>query len=179
MQEYEKVLISREEIAARVAELAAELDRDYAGLDPLFVCILKGSIYFFADLTKSLTIPAELEFMSVSSYGGDTQTTGRVRMIKDIDRPIAGRHVIIVEDMVDSGTTLSYLKSLIESRNPASVRICTLLDKPERRVTPVEVSYCGFRVPNEFVVGYGLDYAEKYRTLPAIYVLGREVYEKN
>lgn len=174
--DFERVLISREQIAARITELAAEIDRDYADKNPLFICILKGSAFFFTDLLKELTIPAEIDFMSVSSYGSGT-TSGYVKMVKDLDRPIDGRHVVIVEDMVDSGNTLSYLRDLLLTRDPASLSICTLMDKPERRVAEIAVEYTGFRVPDEFVVGYGLDYAERYRTEPEIYVLKREVYE--
>ena len=175
--DFESVLLSREQIAARITELAADLDRDYADKNPLFICILKGSAFFFTDLLKALTIPAEIDFMSVSSYGSGT-TSGYVKMVKDLDRPINGRHVVIVEDMVDSGNTLAYLRELLLTRDPASLAICTLMDKPERRVANISVDYTGFRVPDEFVVGYGLDYAEKYRTLPEIYILKREVYEK-
>lgn len=175
--DFESVLISREQITARVAELAAEIDRDYADKNPLFICILKGSAFFFTDLLKELTIPAEIDFMAVSSYGSGT-TSGYVKMVKDLDRPIDGRHVIIVEDMVDSGNTLSYLRELLLTRDPASLAICTLMDKPERRVAAIDVDYTGFQVPDEFVVGYGLDYAERYRTEPEIYTLKREIYEK-
>jgi hypoxanthine phosphoribosyltransferase len=175
--DFERVLISREQIAARVRELAAEIDRDYADKNPLFICILKGSAFFFTDLLKELRIPAEIDFMAVSSYGSGT-TSGYVKMVKDLDRPINGRHVVIVEDMVDSGNTLSYLRDLLLTRDPASLAICTLMDKPERRVAEITVDYTGFCVPDEFVIGYGLDYAEKYRTLPEIYILKREVYEK-
>ncbi len=175
--DFERVLISREQIATRVKELAAEIDRDYADKNPLFICILKGSTFFFTDLLKELRIPAEIDFMAVSSYGSGT-TSGYVKMVKDLDRPIDGRHVVIVEDMVDSGNTLSYLRDLLLTRDPASLAICTLMDKPERRVAEITVDYTGFRVPDEFVVGYGLDYAERYRTLPEIYILKREIYEK-
>lgn len=176
--DFSRVLLRREEIGKRVAELAAEIDRDYAGKTPLFVGILKGSVFFFTDLLQQLHIPAQLDFMSVSSYGNGDQTSGRVRIMKDLDRPIAGQHVVIVEDIIDSGTTLSYLKRLLESRNPASVRICTLLDKPDRRRTEVAVDYRGFVIPDEFIVGYGLDYAERYRLEPDIYVLDPHVYGK-
>ncbi len=176
-KDLERVLLSREQIAARVAEMAAELDRDYAGKTPLFVCILKGSVFFFSDLLMHLHIQAELDFMSVSSYGSGSETSGTIHMIKDLTRPITNRHVIVVEDIVDSGTTLAYLKEMLLSRQPASVRICTLLDKPERRKTPIEIDYCGFQVPDEFIVGYGLDYNEQYRISPDISVLSRTVYE--
>ena len=176
--EFDKVLISRKQINARITELAAALDRDYAGKNPLFLCILKGSVFFFTDLLKELHIPAEIDFMAVSSYGESSKPSGCVKMVKDLDRPITDRHVVIVEDMVDSGNTLAYLRDLLLTRDPASLRICTLMDKPERRVADISVDYVGFRVPDEFVVGYGLDYAERYRCLPEIYVLSRSVYEK-
>jgi hypoxanthine phosphoribosyltransferase len=176
-EDFEKVLISKEEIAADIARVAAELSRDYEGKNPLFVCILKGSVFFFADLLRAVTIPAEIDFMSISSYGNAARSSGEVKMVKDLDRSIEGRHVIVVEDILDSGNTLSYLTSLLRSRNPASVEICTLLDKPERRQTEVYAKYKGRNIPDEFVVGYGLDYAEKYRNTSDIYVLKRSVYE--
>lgn len=174
--DFEKVLISHEEIAARVKELAAEIDHDYAGKNPLFITILKGSVFFFTDLLQALTIPAEFDFMSVSSYGSGT-TSGRICIRKDHDIPLEGRHVVIVEDIVDSGNTLAYIRNLFESRKPASVRICTLLSKPDRRKVDVPVDYCGFVIPDEFIVGYGLDYDERYRLEHDIYVLSRSVYE--
>ena len=177
-KDFEKVLITKEEIDAAIKKMAAQLDRDYSGKNPLFICILKGSVFFYADLLRALTIPAELDFMSISSYGNSTRTSGEVKMVKDLDHSIEGKDVIIVEDIVDSGNTLSYLKALLTSRNPASVKICTLLDKPERRVTDVKADYSCFCIPDEFVVGYGLDYAEKYRNFNGIYVLSRSVYEK-
>ncbi len=174
---FEKVLVSKEEIAADVARIAAEISRDYEGKNPLFVCILKGSVFFFADLLRALTIPAEIDFMSISSYGNSTRTSGEVKMVKDLDRSIEGRHVIVVEDILDSGNTLSYLTALLRSRGPASVEVCTLLDKPERRQTSVQAKYKGRDIPDEFVVGYGLDYAEQYRNTHDVYVLSRSVYE--
>ncbi len=176
--DFERVLVSEEEIRQAVAQVAADISRDYAGKTPLFVCILKGSVFFYADLLRALTIPAELDFMSISSYGNSTRTSGEVKMIKDLDHSIEGKDVIIVEDIVDSGNTLSYLKALLLSRKPSSVKICTLLDKPERRVTDVVADYSGLRIPDEFVVGYGLDYAERYRNEKEIYILRREVYTK-
>lgn len=173
-----KILISKEEIDKRIKELAAVLDRDYAGKRPLMVAILKGSIMFYADLIRAMTIPLELDFMAISSYGNKTKSSGEVRMIKDLDRSIEGRHLIIVEDIVDSGYTLSYLKRMLYSRHPESVKICTLLDKFECREVPLEPDYKGFDIGNEFVVGYGLDYAEKYRNLPEIGILKEEIYEK-
>ncbi len=174
---FEKVLVSEEQIREAVTRIAAELSRDYEGKNPLFVCILKGSVFFFADLLRALSIPAEIDFMSISSYGNSTRTSGEVKMQKDLDRSIEGRHVVIVEDILDSGNTLSYLTTLLRSRNPASVELCTLLDKPERRKTDVQAKYKGFNIPDEFVVGYGLDYAEKYRNVSEVYVLKRSMYE--
>lgn len=178
-QDLKKILISKEEIDKRIKELAAELDRDYRGKRPLMVAILKGSIMFYADLLRAMTIPLELDFMAISSYGNKTKSSGEVRMIKDLDRSIEGKHLIIVEDIVDSGYTLSYLKRMLYSRHPESVKICTLLDKFERREVPLEPDYKGFDIGNEFVVGYGLDYAEKYRNLPEIGILKEEIYENN
>jgi hypoxanthine phosphoribosyltransferase len=174
---FERVLISKEEIAADIARVAAEISRDYEGKNPLFVCILKGSIFFFADLLRAVTIPAELDFMSISSYGSSSVSSGEVKMIKDLDRCIEGRHVIVVEDILDTGNTHAYLTALLKTRKPASVEVCTLLDKPERRQTEVDVKYKGRNIPDEFVVGYGLDYAEKYRNTSDIYVLSRSIYE--
>ena len=171
-----KILISKEELDKRIKELAAELDRDYEGKRPLMVAILKGSVMFYADLLRAMTIPLELDFMSISSYGNKTKSSGEVRMIKDLDRSIEGKHLIIVEDIVDSGYTLSYLKRMLYSRQPESIKICTLLDKFECRVVPLEPDYKGFDIGNEFVVGYGLDYAEKYRNLPYIGILKPSVY---
>ena len=178
MSEFERVLISKEELDQRESELAAQLDRDYAGKNPLFIGILKGSIFFFSDLLQKLHIEAEMDFMAISSYGAGTTSSGYVRIIKDLDRHINGRHVVIVEDMVDSGTTLAHLKEVLATREPASIAICSLLSKPERRKTPVDIDYLGFEVPDEFVVGYGLDYAERYRVLPDVRILDRSVYEK-
>ena len=175
--DFEKVLISREEIDVRVKEIAREISRDYADKNPLFIAILKGSVFFCTDLLQNLTIPAEFDFMSVSSYGSGT-TSGRVRILKDHDIPIEGRHVIIVEDIVDSGNTLDYIRNLFASRKCASVRICTLLSKPSRRKVDVPVDYCGFTIPDEFIVGYGLDYNERYRLEHDILVLSRSVYEE-
>ncbi len=174
--DFERVLISESEIQTAVRRVADEISKDYMGKTPLFVCILKGSVFFYADLLRALSIPAELDFMSISSYGNATRTSGEVKMIKDLDHSIEGKDVIIVEDIVDSGNTLSYLKTLLLSRNPSSVKICTLLDKPERRVTDIVADYSGIRIPDEFVVGYGLDYAERYRNEKEIYILKREVY---
>lgn len=174
----ERILISKEELQKRVKELAAQLDRDYEGKRPLMICVLKGSVLFFADLIREMKISLEIDFMAISSYGSGARSSGEVRMIKDLDRSIENRHVIIVEDIVDSGYTLSYLKRMLFSRHPQSVKICALLDKFERREVELEADYKGFDIGNEFVIGYGLDYAEEYRNLPEICVLKRSVYEK-
>lgn len=172
----EKVLFSKEQIALRIKEVAKELDKDYEGKRPIMVCILKGSVMFYADLLREMTIHAEFDFMAISSYGNATKSSGEVKMIKDLDRCIEGRHIVIVEDIVDSGYTLNYLKATLKTRNPASIKICTLLDKKERREVGIEPDYKCFDVGNEFVVGYGLDYAQLYRNLPCIGVLKKEVY---
>ena len=155
--------------------------RDYEGKEPILVCILKGAVMFYADLCRAIPIPMNMDFMAVSSYGNRTKTSGEVEIRKDLSYPIDGRHVIIVEDIVDSGFTLSYLSRVLSNRGAASVRICTLLDKPERRAPGITIKadYYGFTIGNEFVVGYGLDYAEKYRNLPYIGVLKPEIYENN
>ena len=177
-ENFEKILISKEELSLKIKELANRLSEDYKGLNPLFICILKGSVYFTTDLLRELSIPCEMEFMAVSSYGADTKSSGEVKLVKDLNVAIHDRHVIIVEDIVDSGNTLSYLKRLLMQRNPASVKICTLLDKPERRKVELEPDYKCFIIPDEFVVGYGLDYDEKFRNIPEVCILKRSVYEK-
>lgn len=174
----EKVLFSKEQLAKRIKELAAQLDKDYAGKTPLMVAILKGSVMFFTDLIREMTLPLEIDFMSISSYGSGVKSSGEVKMIKDLDNKIEGKDLIIVEDIVDSGYTMKYLTHLLEARNPSSIKICALLDKPSRRETDVAVDYKGFEVGNEFVVGYGLDYAARYRNIPFIGILKRSVYEK-
>ncbi len=177
MNEFDKILISQEDIAKRVKELSQQISRDYKDLNPLFVCILKGSVIFTADLLRNIDTPAQIDFMSVSSYGSGTESSGVLNIKKDLSVDIEGKHVIIVEDIIDSGNTLYLLKELLLTRKPASVKICTLLDKPSRRIKDVDVDYCGFQIPDEFVVGYGLDYDEDYRTLPDIRILSKEVYE--
>ncbi|HHY60989.1 MAG TPA: hypoxanthine phosphoribosyltransferase [Clostridia bacterium] len=172
----ETILISREELAAKVAELGRKISEDYAGQDLLMVCILKGAVIFCADLVRHVTIPVTLDFMAVSSYGDATQSSGAVMILKDLESNIAGKHVLIVEDIVDTGLTLKYIVENLKARRPLSVRICTLLDKPERRRVDVQVDYKGFVIPDAFVVGYGLDYAEKYRHLPDVCVLKPECY---
>ena len=174
----QKILISEEQLAAKVAELGAAISRDYEGKKLMILGVLKGSVVFMADLLRHITIPVEMDFMAVSSYGAGVKTTGVVKILKDLDRLIEGYHVLVVEDILDSGMTLSYLTELLRDRGPASVRIATLLDKPERRKGDIAPDYVGFTVPDEFVVGYGLDYAELYRNLPYVGILAPHVYEK-
>ncbi len=172
MAEKIRVLIPEEDVNKRISEVAAEVSRDYAGRTVHLICVLKGGAFFTCELAKRLTVPASLDFMSVSSYGGGTESSGVVRIVKDLDEPLAGRDVLIVEDIIDSGRTLSYLIEILKQRGPASIRLCTLLDKPERRVKKqVQVDYTCFTIPDEFVVGYGLDYDQKYRNLPYIGVI--------
>ncbi|MCS6880671.1 MAG: hypoxanthine phosphoribosyltransferase [Chloroflexaceae bacterium] len=172
-----RVLISTEELQTRIAELGARITADYAEAgDLLLVGVLKGCAMFMMDLARSIELPVAMDFIAIASYGASTESSGVVRLLKDLDTDIAGRHVLIVEDIIDSGLTLAYLRGQLLRRNPASLRICTLLNKPERRVADVPVDYLGFDIPNEFVVGYGLDYAERYRNLPYIGILKREVY---
>lgn len=171
-----RVLISEEELRARVAQLGIQLTADYAGKSPIFIGILKGCFVFMADLMRHVDLYCDVDFMAVSSYGGGTKTTGAVKINKDLSRDIEGRDVILVEDILDSGVTLSYLRAYLQRRNPASIKIVTLMDKPARRMADVKADYFGFNVPDEFVVGYGLDYDERYRNLPYIGVLKPEVY---
>ncbi len=175
-KDIERVLFSEEELKQRVRELGAQITADYAGKEPLLVSVLRGSYIFMADLTRSIDLPCTVDFMSVSSYGSGTKSSGQVQITKDLSDDIEGRDVIVVEDILDSGNTLYYLLQILQARKPASVRLCTLLDKPDRRVKEVAVSYSGFTIPDAFVVGYGLDYAEKYRNLPYIGILKPEVY---
>ena len=170
-QHHISVMISEEEIEKRVCELAAQISSDFAGETVKLICILKGSAFFACELAKRITVPVMLDFMQVSSYGSGTVSSGTVQIKKDLDEPLKDENVIIVEDIIDSGRTLSYLIEILKKRNPASIRLCTLLDKPERRVTDVKVDYVAFNIPDEFVVGYGLDYAQKYRNLPFIGVV--------
>ena len=171
MKEQIRIMLSEEKVNARIAELAKQISEYYAGRTVHLVCILKGSIFFTCELAKRITVPVTLDFMSVSSYGDGTKSSGVVRLIKDLDEPLQDKDVIVIEDIIDSGRTLSYLLENLSRRNPASLRLCTLLDKPERRVTDVKVDYTGFVIPDEFVVGYGLDYAQRYRNLPYIGVV--------
>lgn len=171
-----KVLLSKEEIAERVKFLGETITADYEGQEVFFLGVLKGCFVFMADLLRNVDLKCDMDFMAVSSYGSGTTTTGAVKITKDLNKDIEGKHLIIVEDILDSGVTLSYLKGYLSARKPASIKIVTLLDKPERRKADIKADYFGFTVPDEFVVGYGLDYAEKYRNLPYIGVLKPEVY---
>jgi hypoxanthine phosphoribosyltransferase len=166
-----EVLIDRETLQRRISELGEEISADYAGRDLLLVGVLKGAVFFMADLMRGLTIPCEIDFMAISSYGDSTDSSGVVRILKDLDINIEGRDVLVVEDIIDSGLTLSYLMRNLEAREPASLEICALLTKPERREIEVPVRYVGFEIPNRFVIGYGLDFAERYRNLPYVGIL--------
>ena len=171
MKETTRILIPEDKIDERIAQLGEQISKDYEGKQVHLIGILKGSIFFICELAKHITVPVTMDFMSVSSYGAGTKSSGVVKLIKDLDEPIEGKEVLVVEDIIDSGHTLSYLLNNLSSRNPASIRLCTLLDKPERREVDVEVDYQGFRIPDEFVIGYGLDYDQRYRNLPFIGVL--------
>lgn len=171
MSETVRVLLSEEEVDKRIAEIAAKINEDYKGEPVHLICVLKGGVYFTCELSKRLTMPVSLDFMSVSSYGAGTKSSGVVRIVKDLDEALDGKNVLLVEDIVDSGRTLSYLLEYFGRKNPKSLRLCTLLDKPDRRVVEVNVDYTCFEIPDEFVVGYGLDYAQKYRNLPYIGVV--------
>lgn len=178
MADVSRVLISKEEIAAKVAEIGKQLSRHYEGHTPVMICVLKGSSVFYADLVRCIDIQVRMDFISASSYGRGTGSSGEVRLIKDLDESIEGRHVVVVEDILDTGLTLHYLTDMLRARKPASLKICTLLDKPERRKVTIGADWQGFTIPNEFVVGYGLDFAEQYRNLPDICVLKPEIYQK-
>ncbi|MPL77046.1 Hypoxanthine-guanine phosphoribosyltransferase [bioreactor metagenome] len=177
ISDIEKVLISEEELAVRIKELGEEITADYAGKEILMIGVLRGAVIFMSDLARAIKVPVAIDFMAVSSYGSSTSSSGIVRILKDLDEEVQGKHVLIVEDIVDSGLTLKYLLENLKTRKPASMKICTLLSKPERRKANIDISYNGFIVPDEFVVGYGLDYAEKYRNLPFIGILKPTVYE--
>ena len=167
-----RVLLTEEEVNKKISEVAAQINKDYEGKEVHLICILKGGVFFTCELAKRLTIPVSLDFMSVSSYGSDTKSSGVVKIIKDLDEPLEGKNVIIVEDIIDSGRTLAYLIEVLKQRNTKNIELCTLLDKPERRVKKqVQVKYTCFTIPDEFVVGYGLDYDQKYRNLPYIGVV--------
>ena len=175
MAERIRVLLSEEEVDKRIREIAGKINRDYAGRAVHLICILKGGVFFTCELAKRLTVPVSLDFMSVSSYGSGMESSGVVKIVKDLDQPLEGKEVLIVEDIIDSGRTLAYLIDLLQKRNPKSIRLCTLLDKPERRVKKqVTVDYTCFTIPDEFVVGYGLDYDQKYRNLPYIGVVEQQ-----
>lgn len=178
LNDIQEVLYDAGQIQDKVKELGATLSRDFEGRNPLVICVLKGAFIFMSDLVKEMTIPLEIDFMAVSSYGQSTKSSGVVKIIKDLDASVEGRDVLIVEDIIDSGLTLSYLIDVLERRNAKSVTVATLFDKPARRSVDLEADYTGITLPDEFVVGYGLDFAEKYRNLPFIGILKPEVYEK-
>lgn len=165
-----ETLITEEDLQRRIRELGAQISKDYEGREIVMLCVLKGGVMFMADLAKRVTVPMKMEFMAVSSYGNEYKSSGIVKIIKDLDEPIDGKDLLIVEDIIDSGRTLSYLKNILETRNPNSIKICTLLDKPDQRVVDVDVDYVGFTIPDSFVIGYGLDYHQLYRNLPYIAV---------
>lgn len=175
-KDIKEILIDEDILQAKIKELGAQIAEDYKGKDLLLICVLKGAVVFVSDLMKRIDIPLEIDFMAVSSYGSDTKSSGVVRILKDLNKGIEGRNLLIVEDIIDSGLTLSYLIENLKARGPESVEICTILDKPDRRKANINIKYTGFQVPDEFVVGYGLDYAEKYRNLPYVAILKEEVY---
>lgn len=177
MDDIKEVLYTEKQIAVMVERIGQEISRDYADKDLLLVSVLKGSVVFMADLMRSITIPARIDFMAVSSYGSGTKSSGVVKIIKDLDIDLSGYDIVLVEDILDSGKTLSYLIELLKSRNPKSLQICTLFDKPERREADVDAAYVGTEIPDAFIVGYGLDYDEKYRNLPFVGILNPSVYE--
>ncbi len=174
MSEHIRVLLSEEEVDRRIQEIGDQISRDYAGKQVHLVCVLKGGSFFMCELAKRITVPVSIDFMSVSSYGSDTKSSGVVKIVKDLDESVKDKNVLVVEDIVDSGRTLSYLLEMLRDRGPESLRLCTLLDKPDRRVIDVKVDYTGFQIPDEFVVGYGLDYDQRYRNLPYIGVVELE-----
>lgn len=171
MAEHVSVLMSEQEVNERIRQIGEQISREYAGKEIHLICVLKGGTFFLCELAKHITVPVTLDFMCVSSYGTGTSSSGVVKIVKDLDEPIEGKHVIVVEDIVDSGRTLSYLLEMLQDRKPASMKLCTLLDKPDRRVVDVHVDYTGFQIPDAFVVGYGLDYDQRYRNLPYIGVI--------
>jgi hypoxanthine phosphoribosyltransferase len=171
MEDKIRVMLTEKEVDDKINEIGAQISEAYAGKSVHLICILKGSVFFTCELAKRITVPVTLDFMSVSSYGEGTESSGVVKLVKDLDEPLEGKEVIVVEDIIDSGRTLKYLVTLLKGRNPESIEVCTLLDKPERRVVDVDVKYSGFSIPDEFVVGYGLDHAQKYRNLPFIGVV--------
>jgi len=172
----DEVLITDDRIREKTAELGRKLTEDYRGKNPLLICVLKGGLMFLADLMREIQIPVEIDFMAVSSYGDATESSGVVRILMDLDRNIRGRHILIVEDIIDTGRTLTYIMENLHTRGPASVKVCTLLNKPARRILDIPIDYVGFEIPDRFVIGYGLDYREIYRNLPFVGVLKRELY---
>jgi hypoxanthine phosphoribosyltransferase len=176
-RDIERVLFTEPEIKERVAAIADEINRDYADKTPMLVSVLRGSFIFMADLMRCIKLPCTVDFLAVSSYGKSTESSGQVQITKDLSEDITGRDILVVEDILDSGNTLNYLLLLLRARHPASIRLCTLLDKPSRRIRPVTAHYTGFSIPDHFVVGYGLDHAEKYRNLPYIGILKPSIYE--
>lgn len=177
INDVESVLLSEEKLAKRIAEIGAEITADYAGKEILMIGVLRGAVIFMADLARSIKVPVAIDFMAVSSYGVGTTSSGVVRILKDLDENVEGKHILVVEDIIDSGLTLNYLLDNLKSRKPASIKLCTLLNKPDRRKVDVKIDYNGFNVPDYFVIGYGLDYAEKYRNLPFIGILKPEIYK--
>jgi hypoxanthine phosphoribosyltransferase len=177
INDVERVLLSEEQLAKRILEIGAEITADYAGKEILMIGVLRGAVLFMADLARAIKVPVAIDFMAVSSYGAGTSSSGVVRILKDLDENVEGKHVLVVEDIIDSGLTLNYLVDNLKSRQPASIKICTLLNKPDRRKVDVDIAYNGFTIPDHFVIGYGLDYAEKYRNLPFIGILKPEVYQ--
>lgn len=175
----QSTLLTEEDLATKVKYLGQKISDDYEGKKLLIVVILKGGFIFAADLLRAISIPVEIDFMAVSSYGSGSKSSGVVKILKDLNQSIEGKHVLIIEDILDSGNTLSHLVKLLKTRNPADIKICAMLNKPDRREADIEVQYMGFDIPDEFVVGYGLDYDEKYRNLPYVAILKREIYEKN
>ena len=171
MSERISILLSEEEVDKRINEIGKQISKDYEGKNIHLICVLKGGVFFMCELAKRIEVPVSMDFMAISSYGADTKSSGVIRIVKDLDESITGKDVLVVEDIVDSGRTLSYLLMMLKERKPNSLKLCTLLDKPDRRVIDVDVDYTGFEIPDEFVVGYGLDYAQKYRNLPYIGVV--------
>ena len=169
-----RIMLTEEEVDKRIKEIGEQISKDYAGKKIHLICVLKGGVLFMCELAKRISVPVSMDFMSISSYGNSTESSGIIKIIKDLDESITGEEVLVVEDIVDSGRTLNYLLEMLKDRKPASLRLCTLLDKPERRVVEVNVDYTGFQIPDEFVVGYGLDYAQKYRNLPYIGVVEQD-----
>ena len=174
MAEHVRVHLSEEEVDARIKEIGKQISKDYEGKELHMICILKGGTFFMCELAKRIEVPVSMDFMAISSYGADTKSSGVIKIVKDLDESITGKDVLVIEDIVDSGRTLSYLLEMLKDRKPNSLRLCTLLDKPDRRVIDVNVDYTGFQIPDEFVVGYGLDYDQKYRNLPYIGIVKKD-----